>query len=88
MHLLQWDAQDPAGCADDGGQIGALAGEQTDLAKKVARAVGRDNEFVRVRVMFGDSDFALEEHDQVIGRISIAKQHIADRDALLGPIAA
>jgi hypothetical protein len=38
--------------------------------------------------MFGDSGFALEEHDQVIGRITIAKQHIADRDALLGPIAA
>src|SRR5258708_29812950 len=87
VHLLHGDPQDPAGCADDRSQVGALAGEQTDLAHKFPRPVGHDHEFVWLSIVLNDPGLAFEQDDEVIRLIAVAEDHVADRDALFRPLA-
>ena len=72
--LLGRDAQHPARRDRHGGEVHALAGEQTDLPEELRRSVAGDDALVGAAAVLDDLGLTGEEDDQVVGLVPIGEQ--------------
>ena len=69
-------------------QIGPLSGEQPEFSQELAGTIRRDDGLPWFAAMLDNVHLAVKDHDQVIGLVTVGKQHIPDDDIMLAAISA
>jgi hypothetical protein len=67
---------------------GPLPGEEANLAKELRPAVRRDDRLAGLAAALDDLGFTGQEHDQVIGHVTVSEQHIPGGYVVLAPVPA
>src|SRR5277367_431573 len=87
-HLLDGNAQHPPGRGCYRAQVGALTGEQADLAEELRPAIRGDDCLAWLAVALDEPDLTSQYYEQVIGQIPGGEQHISRAHVALSPVSA